>query len=955
MTTRSVFYYPVVFNRDSNSTQALVPWVNALPLNQFVSDPAVVLASDTGELAQGMYAYDGSQWRFAMPTEAISEAIIGGYALSIYYNLVDEVTLPSRAKVYKNGQLQPGDVIIPGPAIYVAGLPPAEGGGGPSAVTSVNGQTGDVTINATNLPGLSAVAKSGLYSDLIGAPTPFALDAASATVLGGVKIPTGSNLVVDSLGNLSVDPVLVTLLDGKNSVVQVGTGTPVIDSTTAGVVSLKSIIAGANMTVSVDANKNIVVASSASGALTLSGDVTGTGTGTITTELSETGVVAGTYTQVTVDAKGRVTIGANPTTLAGYGITDALNALTGGAVTGTITLGSGAGLTGLLAPVNPPDAANKAYVDAAVGALANGVSWHQSVQVATTANITLSAAQTIDGQVVAVGQRVLVKNQTAAADNGIYVVAAAAWTRATDANTGPTLLNAAVLILKGSTNGLTQWVNTNTGAITLGTTPVTFSQLQGASQVYVAGAGLALNGTTFSIASTGVVAGSYTKVTVNSQGQVTKGEQLTTTDIGNALGYTPYNGTTNPNGFLTAVPAVTYQGDVTGFGSSPVTLTLASTGITPGQYAKVTVDAKGRVTAGGALTMAEIVAAIGYVPYNGATNPNGYIGSSSPIALTGDITGTGLSSIATSLSPTGVAQGTYSKVTVDTKGRVTAGANFTSTEIVAALGYTPLNKAGDAMTGTFSFAPTVNVASANNALVGSAVSNSIALSGTTTVNTFDAAPAGTVKYIRFTGVMTLTHSATAFILPTQAPIVTAVNDFAVFVSMGGGNWLCGSYYRANGEALKSGVEGSPFATTQVFNGSLTEGAAKFKNIFEMALIVGAAPGAAPAVNISGGAVQYWTTAATSNWVPNIRFSASTTLNTALAVGDSVTVTMLVTQGATAFFPTAFQVDGAAVVPKWQGGTAPTAGNSSGIDAYNYVIIKTAAATFTVLASQTQYK
>jgi hypothetical protein len=102
------------------------------------------------------------------------------------------------------------------------------------------------------------------------------------------------------------------------------------------------------------------------------------------------------------------------------------------------------------------------------------------------------------------------------------------------------------------------------------------------------------------------------------------------------------------------------------------------------------------------------------------------------------------------------------------------------------------------------------------------------------------------------------------------------------------------------------------------------------------------------------AVLYYTTNASANWTVNFRGSAGTSLNTMMATGESLTVAFMVTQGATAFFNNAVQVDGAAVTPRWQGGAAPTAGNASSIDAYTYTIIKTGAATFTVLAAQTRF-
>ena len=101
-------------------------------------------------------------------------------------------------------------------------------------------------------------------------------------------------------------------------------------------------------------------------------------------------------------------------------------------------------------------------------------------------------------------------------------------------------------------------------------------------------------------------------------------------------------------------------------------------------------------------------------------------------------------------------------------------------------------------------------------------------------------------------------------------------------------------------------------------------------------------------------VLYYTTAATANWTLNFRGSGSVTLNTLMNTGDAQTVVFLNTSGSTAYYPNAFQIDGTSVTPKWQGGTAPTAGNASSIDAYTFTIIKTASATYTVLASQSKF-
>ena len=101
-------------------------------------------------------------------------------------------------------------------------------------------------------------------------------------------------------------------------------------------------------------------------------------------------------------------------------------------------------------------------------------------------------------------------------------------------------------------------------------------------------------------------------------------------------------------------------------------------------------------------------------------------------------------------------------------------------------------------------------------------------------------------------------------------------------------------------------------------------------------------------------VLYYTSDATGNWVLNVRGDSGTTLNSVMSTGQSATVAFLATQGSTAYYQTALQVDGSSVTPKWQGGEAPTEGNASGVDAYVFTIIKTADATFTALGSQTQF-
>ena len=146
--------------------------------------------------------------------------------------------------------------------------------------------------------------------------------------------------------------------------------------------------------------------------------------------------------------------------------------------------------------------------------------------VATTGNITLSGTQTIDGVAVIAGDRVLVKSQSTASANGIYVVASGAWTRSTDADIWNELVSAFVFVEKGSTLADTGWVCTVDAGGTLGTTAITWAQFSGAG-TYTAGTGLTLSGGEFRITNTAVTAGSYgsasqtLSATVNAQGQLT--------------------------------------------------------------------------------------------------------------------------------------------------------------------------------------------------------------------------------------------------------------------------------------------------------------------------------------------------------------------------------------------------------------------------------------------------
>ena len=205
-----------------------------------------------------------------------------------------------------------------------------------------------------------------------------------------------------------------------------------------------------------------------------------TATGTLATVNSN----VGTYTKITINGKGLATAGSQAS----------LSDLS--SPTSSFSFGSQL-LTNLLDPVSAQDAATKLYVDN----VAQGLDAKASCVCGTTVNITLSGTQTIDGIAVVAGDRVLVKNQSAAADNGIYVASASAWSRAADMNTWAEVPNSFTFLEGGTTQSDTGWVCTSAQGGTLGVTAINWTQFSGAG-TYTAGTGLTLTGTQFSIDST---------------------------------------------------------------------------------------------------------------------------------------------------------------------------------------------------------------------------------------------------------------------------------------------------------------------------------------------------------------------------------------------------------------------------------------------------------------------
>jgi hypothetical protein len=202
-----------------------------------------------------------------------------------------------------------------------------------------------------------------------------------------------------------------------------------------------------------------------------------------------------------------------------------------------------------------------------------------------------------------------------------------------------------------------------------------------------------------------------------------------------------------------------------------------------------------------------------------------------------------------------------------------------------------------------------------------------------------------------TGLATLTANNVILGNGTSTPSFVAPSTTGNVLTSNGTTWA--STAPAAGVSLSAN---NTWTGTQTFSGTSSVLATVLNDAAEVATVSATAATGTIAYDITTQSVLYYTSNASANWTVNFRGSSGTSLNTLMTTGQSMTVAFLVTQGATAYYNSAVQVDGttSGVTTRWLGG-APTAGNASGIDSYRYLIIKTGSATFTVLASNTQFK
>lgn len=214
----------------------------------------------------------------------------------------------------------------------------------------------------------------------------------------------------------------------------------------------------------------------------------------------------------------------------------------------------------------------------------------------------------------------------------------------------------------------------------------------------------------------------------------------------------------------------------------------------------------------------------------------------------------------------------------------------------------------------------------------------------------DSAAASGVKWaavgdVTLDGVQTLTNKT------LTTPVITSISNSGTVTVPSGTDTLVG---RATTDTLTNKTLTAP----AINQGTITEAAINYgqlKGACEVWNVVGSAATGTVNIDLLTSTAWAYTSNASANWTLNFRCDASTTLNSKLPVGHSVTVAFAATIGATQYRPTTFQIDGSAVTPKWQGGTAPTTGNANSIDVYVFTIVKTAATpTYVVYASQTKF-
>jgi hypothetical protein len=367
---------------------------------------------------------------------------------------------------------------------------------------NVSGSSGSTTGNAATATALqTARAINGVNFDGTAAIT---VAAAAGTLTGATlasNVTASSLTSVGTLGSLTVTNPITGSVTGSSG------------STTGNAATATALATGRTIAITGDIAYT-------SPSFDGTGNVTAAGTlATVATPGSTGGSTV--IPIITINAKGLTTSITTAAVIAPAGTLSG-NTLAAGVTASSLTsLGTIASLTATAGtisttPTASTDIANKLYVDT----VAQGLDAKASCVAATTADITLTGAQTIDGVSIVAGNRVLVKNQSLSQNNGIYLCASGSWTRTTDANTWDALTSAFTFIEQGTANGDCGFVCTANAGGTLGTTALPWSQFSGAG-TFTAGTGLTLTGSVFSLTSPVAVANGGTGLTSLGSGVAT--------------------------------------------------------------------------------------------------------------------------------------------------------------------------------------------------------------------------------------------------------------------------------------------------------------------------------------------------------------------------------------------------------------------------------------------------
>jgi hypothetical protein len=366
------------------------------------------------------------------------------------------------------------------------------GGGSATVVVPVGGAGQSATANPA-MDGTASAGSSTLWArgdhvhptDTSRAPT------ASPTLTGTVTIPTVTPATDNTTKAASTAFVQSAISAVSSGVTNITAGTGLSGGGT-GVVTLNIATNGVT---------NALMAQMPT--LTLKGNNTGGTANALDLTAAQTMTMLGAAPLASPSFTGTPTTATTPTNgdnttklaTTAFVLATRLDQLT--APTVNVSMNS-KNITSLLDPVNPQDGATKNYVDNT----AQGLDAKASVKAASAgSNLTLSGTQTVDGVALIASDRILVKDQTTTANNGLYVVAAGAWARATDMDTWAEVPGSFVFVEQGTTNADTGWVSTADQGGTLNTTPITWTQFSGAGQV-IAGAGLTKTGNSIDVIGT---------------------------------------------------------------------------------------------------------------------------------------------------------------------------------------------------------------------------------------------------------------------------------------------------------------------------------------------------------------------------------------------------------------------------------------------------------------------